>query len=310
MYEIMLAEWYYQNNNCFEALILVTGTIPLIEQEKDMRCLFVALALQMKILLVNGQTKAARPLVEKIQKRIQITGWDELTSSLNAIECLGACYDGRLQDVERWLDEIAPDENKGIFMMDMYAWMVKVRCYIQTGKYMAAYVLTHQLIALLIPGRRYMDLCECYMLSAIIYYKMKNMEGMCEELSKAIVLAKRCGYIRLLADTGNCMVQMLTIYQKEYEEDSFISEIKELAYSVGTYFPDYLKSPYEYYEPLTQMEEKVFRLMAQGLSNDDIARQLGKKTGTVKFHSCNIFRKLQVPTRQEAVERGREIGLL
>ena len=44
-------------------------------------------------------------------------------------------------------------------MMDMYAWMVKVRCYIQTGKYMAAYVLTHQLIALLIPGRRYMDLC-------------------------------------------------------------------------------------------------------------------------------------------------------
>ena len=50
--------------------------------------------------------------------------------------------------------------------------------------------------------------------------------------------------------------------------------------------------------------------MAQGLSNDDIARQLGKKAGTVKFHSCNIFRKLQVPTRQEAVERGREIGLL
>lgn len=89
-----------------------------------------------------------------------------------------------------------------------------------------------------------------------------------------------------------------------------MNEIKELAYSVGTYFPDYLKSPYEYYEPLTQMEEKVFRLMAQGLSNDDIARQLGKKTGTVKFHSCNIFRKLQVPTRQEAVERGREIGLL
>lgn len=123
VYEIMLAEWYYQNNNCFEALILVTGTIPLIEQEKDMRCLFVALALQMKILLVNGQTKDARPLVEKIRKRIQVTGWDELTSSLDAIECLGACYDGRLQDVERWLDDIAPDENKGIFMMDMYGWL-------------------------------------------------------------------------------------------------------------------------------------------------------------------------------------------
>ena len=76
---------------------------------------------------------------------------------------------------------------------------------------MAAYVLTHQLIALLIPVRRYMDLCECYMLSAIIYYKMKNMEGMCEELSKAIALAKKvwlyqtaCGHRQLYGtNAGN-----------------------------------------------------------------------------------------------------------
>ena len=33
VYEILLAEWCYQNNDCFKALILVTGTIPLIEQE-------------------------------------------------------------------------------------------------------------------------------------------------------------------------------------------------------------------------------------------------------------------------------------
>lgn len=70
VYEIALAEWQYQNNECFQALILVTGTIPLMEQEEDMRCLFVALALQMRILLVNGQTKAAKPLAEKIRERI------------------------------------------------------------------------------------------------------------------------------------------------------------------------------------------------------------------------------------------------
>ena len=58
------------------------------------------------------------------------------------------------------------------------------------------------------------------------------------------------------------------------------------------------------------MEKNVFRLMAQGMSNDEIADRLGKKTGTVKFHSNNIFRKLQVQNRQQAVNRGREIGLL
>ena len=50
--------------------------------------------------------------------------------------------------------------------------------------------------------------------------------------------------------------------------------------------------------------------MAQGMSNDEIADKLGKKTGTIKFHSNNIFRKLQVQNRQQAVNRGREIDLL
>lgn len=33
VYEIALAEWNYQYNNCFQALVLVTGTIPLMEQK-------------------------------------------------------------------------------------------------------------------------------------------------------------------------------------------------------------------------------------------------------------------------------------
>ena len=310
VYEILLAEWYYQNNDCFNALVLVTGTIPLIEQNKDMRCLFVALALQMKILLVNGQTRMAKPLVEKIRERIHETGWEELSSSLNALACLAACYDGRQEEVTQWLEHTAPDENKDIYMMDMYAYLVKIRCYLQMGKYMVAHVLVKQLITLLIPGKRHMDLCECYMLSAIIYYKAGEKNRMCEELDKSLELARRYHYIRLLADEGSCMVQMLSIYQQERGADGFTDTIMDLAGEVGRHFPNYLKSPAEYYEPLTTMEKNVFRLMAQGMSNDEIADRLGKKTGTVKFHSNNIFRKLQVQNRQQAVNRGREIGLL
>lgn len=58
---------------------------------------------------------------------------------MNAIESLAACYDGRQEKSIEWLNDKAPDETKGIFMMNMYAWLVKVRCYIQTGKNMAAY---------------------------------------------------------------------------------------------------------------------------------------------------------------------------
>ncbi len=310
VYEITLAEWYYQNNECFRALVLVTGTIPLMEQEQDMRCLFVALALQMRILLVNGQIKTAKPLVEKIRERIQKTGWEELTSSLNALECLAACYDGRRDEVEEWLETTAPDENRDIYMMDMFAYLIKVRCYLQMGRYMVAHVLVKQLITLLTPGKRHMDLCECYMLSAMIYLKANDRQHLLEEIEKALAIARKYGYIRLLADEGNCMVQILTIYQQERGADEFTSEIIALADEVGKFFPDYLKSPAEYYEPLTATENIVLRLMAQGLSNDEIADRMGKKTGTVKFHSNNIFRKLQVRNRQQAVNRGKEINLI
>ena len=310
VYEIALAEWNYQNNNCFDALVLVTGTIPLMEQEEDMRCLFVALALQMRILLVNGQTKTAKPLVEKIRDRIHKTGWEELTSSLNALECLAACYDGRQEEVRQWLEQTAPDENKGIFMMDMYAYLVKVRCYLQIGKYMVAHVLVKQLISLLTPGNRYMDLCECYMLSAIICLKANDKKHLVGELENALDLARKYGYIRLLADEGSCMVQMLLFYQQERGADEFTSQLMALASEVGRYFPDYLRSPAEYFEPLTATEKTVLQLMAQGFSNDEIADRLGKKTGTVKFHTNNIFRKLRVQNRQQAVNRGREIDLL
>ena len=84
----------------------------------------------------------------------------------------------------------------------------------------------------------------------------------------------------------------------------------EFAGEVGRHFPNYLKSPAEYYEPLAGMEYNVLRLMAQGMSNDEIADRLGKKTGTIKSHSNNIFRKFQIQNRQQAVNRGREIDLL
>ena len=129
----------------------------------------------------------------------------------------------------QWLENTAPDENRDIYMMDMFAWLTKVRCYLQVGKNMAAYVLVRQLITLLEPGKRHMDLCECHMLLAAVYYKSGDKDRMCRELETALALAKKYRYIRLLADEGACMVQMLFIYQRERGADDFTDRIMELA---------------------------------------------------------------------------------
>jgi ATP/maltotriose-dependent transcriptional regulator MalT len=63
-------------------------------------------------------------------------------------------------------------------------------------------------------------------------------------------------------------------------------------------------------EPLSGREIEVLRLIAAGLSNQEIAGRLIIAPGTVKRHINNIYGKLGVQSRTQAVARGREIGLL
>jgi ATP/maltotriose-dependent transcriptional regulator MalT len=63
-------------------------------------------------------------------------------------------------------------------------------------------------------------------------------------------------------------------------------------------------------EPLTEREVQVLALLAQGYSNKTIARKLVLTEGTVKAHAHNIYAKLAVSTRGEAVARARTLGIL
>ena len=61
---------------------------------------------------------------------------------------------------------------------------------------------------------------------------------------------------------------------------------------------------------LSERELAVLRLLASDLSHREIGAELYISLNTVKFHIRNIFRKLAVSSRAEAVARGRELALL
>jgi len=63
-------------------------------------------------------------------------------------------------------------------------------------------------------------------------------------------------------------------------------------------------------EELTQRENEVLQLLAQGLTNKGIAHQLGITDHTVKFHVNAIMTKLNAQSRTEAVVRATRAGLI
>ena len=63
-------------------------------------------------------------------------------------------------------------------------------------------------------------------------------------------------------------------------------------------------------EPLSTRELEVLQLIEQGLSNQEIADKLTLAPSTVKTHINNIYGKLGVQTRVQAIKQARELGLL
>ena len=61
---------------------------------------------------------------------------------------------------------------------------------------------------------------------------------------------------------------------------------------------------------ISKREWEVLSLMSEGLSNQEIAERLFVSLNTIKTHSSNLFEKLDVKRRTQAIEKGKRMGLL
>ena len=64
------------------------------------------------------------------------------------------------------------------------------------------------------------------------------------------------------------------------------------------------------FEPLSDREREILMLLADGLSNAEIAQRLHLSPKTIKWYNTKLYEKLDVVNRSQAVERARELGLV
>ncbi|MBH5318445.1 LuxR family transcriptional regulator [Paenibacillus sp. GSMTC-2017] len=152
-------------------------------------------------------------------------------------------------------------------------------------------------------------------LQSVARYMNGDIDLAIQLLCEALALGQIGGFIRIFVDEGRLMSQLLSEVAVRGIMSDYISKIL-IAFGAGensSIFKSIRGSALpnqKLIEPLSERELKILQLIALGLSNDEISKRLFLALSTVKGHNRNIFDKLQVQRRTEAVARARELGLL
>jgi LuxR family maltose regulon positive regulatory protein len=147
---------------------------------------------------------------------------------------------------------------------------------------------------------------EILALTALSYQAEDEEEKAIETLSRAISLAEPEGFVRVFLDAGSPMASLL---YRAAERGIYPAYTGRLLAQFQSREP-IEKRQVALIEPLTRRELDVMQLIAAGESNAEIARDLYIAVGTVKNHVKNIYSKLNVHSRAQAIARSRELGLI
>jgi LuxR family maltose regulon positive regulatory protein len=128
-------------------------------------------------------------------------------------------------------------------------------------------------------------------------------------LERALSTAEPGGFVRTFAEKRPGMAELL--YQAAAQGIVPEHAGRLLAALPEPEAPDlFQEMPADMVEPLSKREHEVLQLIAEGLSNREIAHKLFLSMSTVKVHTYNIYGKLGVHSRTQAVAKARALGIL
>jgi LuxR family transcriptional regulator, maltose regulon positive regulatory protein len=136
-------------------------------------------------------------------------------------------------------------------------------------------------------------------------------------LGRALALAEPEGYVRIFVDEGAPMVALLgkLLEAQRTRPPASLQHVSsayllQLLAPAGVAVPAADAAPQPLIEPLSDRELEVLRLLAAGLESPEIARELIISVSTARTHIKNIYGKLGVHGRVQAIERARALGLV
>jgi LuxR family maltose regulon positive regulatory protein len=151
------------------------------------------------------------------------------------------------------------------------------------------------------------SLVEILTLKALVYQAMDDIPQALNALERALNSGRPEEYLRVFIDEGPPMIELLRHAGSKGIESHYVATILAATKQEAA-LPTDERQPL--IDPLSNRELEILELLADGCSNQDVAERLIIAVGTVKAHTVNIYRKLNVNSRLQAVARARELNLM
>ena len=243
------------------------------------------------------------------------------------------CFEARMKltqgDVEaasRWAREsgLCPQDNPGFQEVGLYILLADVLA--TEGRLGEALSLLDRLLTICESAQALLYMLEILILQAQILQAQTKPSEARSKLRRAITIAEPEGFTRVFVQRGSLMSDLLRQFVATEGNAGYAAELLASFDLKGSRGGDYTPRSLVFketrlqtvpavnqkalIEPLSPRELECLELLALGLSNKEIAQALFIAVGTVKNHLKNIYGKLSVHSRTQAVARARELGLL
>lgn len=303
-----LASLAYEHNDLVRAETCAQKALELGMMWQSSEQLYPIYLLLMRLCVVNkdwAKLETLRQCVLQMPAEFLRT----VNTSLACFLAWIADRQGQSEALRHWAETYQLADNTILFIQEIEE-TLPARSLLLAGKLEETARLLDKHLANLKASQSQGRLMDWMVIQAMLHLAQDRPDDAQATLLEVLPLAQPQGYLRLFVDEGQPMHHLL-----EKMTPGLPPPLKKYVKNILSAFSNDIPMAQNHaqdslIEPLSEREIEVLTLMVGGISNADMAARLYVTVNTVKKHITNIFNKLAVENRLQAVEKGRQLGII